>query len=97
MMIGFAKSYFKKGIIWSYAEPPPLHNHVYGRHELKEARNKPINTRNIVFVLSVFRYSELCNTASGLGLVEPKTTMVGERIRREPWGEAERWKEKGKA
>ena len=57
MMIGFAKLYFKKGIIWSYAEPPPLHNHVYGRHEQKEAKNKPIN--KIIHVFAIFCYFDL--------------------------------------
>ena len=41
MMIGYANSYFKKGFIWSCAEPPPIHNYVYGKHEQKEACNKP--------------------------------------------------------
>lgn len=77
-----------------FAESPLLHNHVYGRQEQKEAKKKPINKNIYVFV--IFSYSELCNIASGLGLVESKTTMVGERTRREPWGEAERWKEKRK-
>ena len=95
MMIGFVKSYFKKGIIWSYAEPPPLHNHVYGRHEQKEVNNKPIN--KTIHVFAIFCYFDLCNIVGGLGLIVQKTAMVGERIRREPWGEAERWKEKGKA
>ena len=96
MMIGFAKLYFKKGIIWSYAEPPLLHNHVYERHEQKEARNKPKNTRINTLIPSVFCNSDLYKIAKGLGLAKPNIAMVGERIRREPWGEAEKWKENGK-
>ncbi len=95
-MIGFAKSHFKKGFIWSYVESRPLHNHVYKRYKLKKARNKPINMHKIIFSLSTFCYSKLRNIASGLVLVEPKTTMVEERIRREPWGEVKRRKEKRK-
>ena len=96
MMKGFAKSYFKKGVIRRYVEPSPLHYYVYRRHDPRDARNKPINTHKNVFIFCTISNSELCNTASGIGLEEPKVTMVGERIRRDPWGEAERWKEKGK-
>ena len=67
-----------------------------GRHELRDARNKPINTHKNIFIFCLISNSKLYNIASGIGLEEPKATMVGERIRREPWGEAERWKEKGK-
>ena len=96
MMMSQAISCFKKGISWSYAEPPLIHNNVYGIHEQKKARIKPNNTRIKALILSVFFIFELCKTDKGLGLVRHNIAMVGERIRREPWGETESWKEKEK-
>lgn len=91
-----AKSCFKKGINWSYAEPPPFHNNMYGLHVKKKARVKPKNMRIKALVLSDYSIFELCNFVKGLGLERYNITMVGERIRREPWGETKSWKEKGK-
>ena len=39
---------------------------------------------------------ELYKIVKGLGLMKYNLAMVGERIRREPWGEAESWKAKGR-
>ena len=89
MMMRQAKSGIKKGINWSYAEPPPLHNNVYGSHEQKKARIKPNITRIKALVLCIFFIFELCKTDKGLGLARLNSAMVGERIRREPWGETE--------
>ena len=96
MMMRHANTCFKKGISWSYAEPPPIHNNVYGSHEKKKARIKPNNTCIKALGLSVLFIFELYKTDKGLGLARQNIAMVGERIRREPWGETETWKEKGK-
>ena len=96
MMMRQAKSCINKGINWSYAEPPPVHNNVYDLHGQKKARIKPNNTHINALVLSIFFILKLCKTDKGIGLVRHNLAMVGERIRREPWGETGSWKEKGK-
>jgi len=95
-MMRYANLCSKKGICWRNGKPPPIHNNVYGLHRQKKVRIKPNNTRINALVLSVFFILELCKTNKGIGLVRHNLAMVGERIRREPWGETESWKEKGK-
>ena len=89
MMKGFATSHGRRGVIRSYAEPFPFHNYMYESYASRAGIKKPTNNHKIVFVFSVLRNSELYKIASGIGLEELKAAMVGERIRREPWGESE--------
>lgn len=58
--------------------------------------NRPTKYRNFIFIFSVPRKSKLGISTRATGFVKPKSTMVRERIRREPWGEIEKWKEKEK-
>lgn len=57
-----------------------------------------ISTRNHnhIFAFNVPRKIELHISARGIGFTKPKSTMVGERIRREPWGETKKLKGKKK-
>ena len=93
-MKGFSKSHVGRGLIRSYAEPFSRHNYAYGRHASKVGMKKTTKNHKNIFIFYVPSNYELCKTTSGIGFVEPKTTMVGERIRREPSGELESWKEK---
>lgn len=58
--------------------------------------NISTNYHNYFFVFSFPTKSKLGIFSRATGFIEPKSTMVGERIRREPWGETGKWKEKEK-
>ena len=95
MMIGCATLHDRKVMISSYAEPSSPY-YVYGRHGMREESKNSTKKYNVIFILIATSNSRLCNTASGFEFVKLKAAMVGERIRREPWGESEKWKGKGK-
>ena len=49
-----------------------------------------------VFEFCISKKAKVCKIVSREGIFEAKETMVGERSRREPSGEAENWKKKMK-
>ena len=96
IMIGYAKSHVGRGVIKSHVELFLIHNSVYRWHALWAGINRTTKIRKNIFDFSVSKKVELYKTTSRIGFSEPKEVMVGERIRREPSGEAENWKEKKK-
>ena len=88
--------YIGRGVIRSYVEHFSRHNYTYERHASKAILNRTTKNHKNIFIFCVPRNFELCKTTSGFGFTKLNNTMVGERIRREPSGELESWKEKEK-
>lgn len=96
MMVRYANLHIKKGVISSHAEQLSSHYHEYVWHTWRARANRSTNYRNYIFVFGIPTKSKLGISTRATGFTEKKSAMVGERIRRESWGETGKWKEKEK-